>query len=509
MPARSGFQHSFKTNLLRRLGSWGSSLSVDEFDKLFVWAAKLVPNQDIRNQAERLHHGLTSGDCASEIIRRFFDLDQHHRQRFIENMMVNWGVIGGARRYEVLDQEGWFPPAFAVISPTMRCNLRCKGCYAFEYRRAGELTTEEFDSTIRQCKDLGVYFFTISGGEPFVRDDLLEMIGRHDDCFFQIYTNGTAIDDHVADRLLELGNATPAISVEGFGDETDARRGAGTFERVLATMDLLKERKLLFGISATVTRHNHDLLMSDKFYDFYCDRGAHYAWFFQYIPIGREPNVDLMSTPEQRAEFRHRLVEIRDEKPIFIGDFWNDGVHAGGCMAGGRLYFHVTSNGNVEPCVFCHFTIGNIREKPLKEILSCDFFKAIRHEQPYSRYKNLYTPCMIIDNPEVLRRLTREFGARPSHEGAETIIEDPRIVAHLDKYAARMQEISEPEWIRDHYENPDSEWYRSGFRMLRQWALEREQLDRWARERSRARGQQRGSSAEESAGELEEMDIRA
>jgi len=479
MSARVPIQNAFKAMLLRRVGSWGSKLSADDVEKLLVWVGKILPNRDVRAQANRLHHAFTTYDSACEMVRGFFDLAPSLRRRFVENLLVNWGVVGGSLRYDTLEKDGWLPPAFGVISPTMRCNLRCEGCYAFQYRRAGELTTEEFDSVISQCKDLGMYFFTISGGEPFVREDLLDMMEKHNDAFFQIYTNGTLIDDRVADRLLDLGNGAPAISVEGYEAETDRRRGKGTHHRILAAMERLRERKLLFGISATVTRYNSDVLQSDEFFDYYYAKGARFAWLFQYIPIGREPNIDLMSTPEQRTELRHRVKELRARKPIFIGDFWNDGEYVGGCMAGGRLYFHVTSNGNVEPCVFCHFTVGNIRERPLREILSCDFFKAIRYEQPYRANTNLYTPCVIIDNPRILRKLVEEYGAKPSHEGAETIVEDPAIIRHLDAYSARMRELADPEWSAEHYDNPDSEWYKDGERVVRQWALERKYLEEW------------------------------
>lgn len=485
MSAKVGFRDAFKVQLMRRLGSWGSRLSADDVEKLLVWASKVIPNRDIRAQAEKLHHAFTTYDVTSETVRGFFELAPTVRRRFIENLLVNWGILGGSLRYQNLEDEGWLPPSFAVISPTMRCNLRCEGCYAFEYRRDGELTTQQFDSVIAQCKDLGMFFFTISGGEPFVREDLLEIFEDHNDAFFQVYTNGTLIDEKMADRLVELGNVSPAISVEGYEGETDARRGPGVYERVLRAMRDLKERRVLFGISCTVTRYNHDILQSDEFLDFYADQGAKFAWLFQYIPIGREPSVDLMSTPEQRTELRHRVAELRAARPLFIGDFWNDGPYVGGCMAGGRLYFHVTSNGNVEPCVFCHFTVGNIKEQPLREILACDFFRALRHAQPYSEYKNLFTPCVIIDNPGVLRELVKEYGVQPSHEGAESLVEDPRIVEHLDAYAARMRELAEPEWLEEHYENPQSEWYKLGERIVRQWGLERPHLERWYSDRHR------------------------
>lgn len=488
MSSRVSFRDAFRLQVMRKLGSWGSTLSIDEADRILAWAAKVIPNREIREHAEHLHHAFNSSEAATEMAIRLFALAPQVRRKFIDNLLVNWGVLGGSVRFQILEEDGWLPPSFAVISPTMRCNLRCDGCYAFEYRRSGELTTEEFDGIVRQCKDLGIYFFTISGGEPFVREDLLDLLDEHNDAFFQIYTNGTLIDDEVADRLLELGNAAPAISVEGFGGETEARRGAGTYERVLAAMRRLRERGVLFGVSGTVTKRNHDVLSSEEFLDFYISQGAVFAWLFQYIPIGREPDVELMSTPEQRCELRRRVRKHRGTKPIFLGDFWNDGDFVGGCMAGGRLYFHVTSNGNVEPCVFCHFTAGNVREAPLREILSCDFFRAIRYEQPYSEYKNLYTPCAIIDNPTVLRKLVREYDVSPSHDGAETIVEDPRIVAHLDEYSRRMRELTEPDWFGEHYENPHSEWYRLGERLVRQWALERPYLEKWYRTRHPERG---------------------
>jgi len=486
MHASGGFQTTFKSRVLRRLGSWGSKLSADDVDRILLWTSKIIPNPDIRSQVLRLRHAMDFG-VTRDILRGFFELAPLQRQRVIENLLVNWGVMGGSLRYQILEDEGWFPPAFAVISPTMRCNLHCTGCYAYEYRKDGELTTDEFDNVIRQCKRLGIYFFTISGGEPFVREDLFDMFGRHSDAFFQVYTNGTLIDERAADRLLALGNVTPAISVEGLGPETDTRRGQGTFDRVMAAMDRLRERSLLFGISATVTRLNHGIVTSDEFVDFYIGKGAKYAWLFQYIPIGRTPDVSLMSTPEQRVGLRHRVAELRRTKPLFFGDFWNDGAHVGGCMAGGRLYFHVTSNGNVEPCVFCHFAAGNVREKTLHEILTCDFFRAIRYEQPYSDIKNVYAPCMIIDNPEVLRRLVKQYQVSPSHAGAETVIEDPAIVEHLDRYAASVHGITDAQWLREHYGNPSSEWYRGGQRANRQWALEREHLEEWARRRRHAR----------------------
>jgi len=75
--------------------------------------------------------------------------------------------------------------------------------------------------------------------------------------------------------------------------------------------------------------------------------------------------VSLMATPEQRFRLRRRSIEIRNTKPIFIGDFWNDGPYVGGCICGARQsgYFHINCHGDVEPCVFLQFSVDNIKDK--------------------------------------------------------------------------------------------------------------------------------------------------
>ena len=172
-----------------------------------------------------------------------------------------------------------------------------------------------------------------------------------------------------------------------------------------------------------------------------------FGWYFQYIPIGKKPNIKLMSTPEQRNELRRFLKHIRKTKSIFIGDFWNDGPFVKGCIAGGRGYLHINNKGNVEPCVFTHFAVDNIKEKSLKEALNSKLFKTIRARQPY--HKNLLTPCMIIDNPSVFRKIVEE--TKPySTDQEDAIIKDPEIIKHLDKYSKKMHELTDNVWEKEY-----------------------------------------------------------
>jgi MoaA/NifB/PqqE/SkfB family radical SAM enzyme len=161
-------------------------------------------------------------------------------------------------------------------------------------------------------------FYNSFRGEPFVYPRLFELAGKHSDMAFMVYTNGTLIDEEAAGKIVEVGNLSPAISLEGRRECTDARRGAGTFDKVIGAMDLLKERGAIFGVSITVTRDNVMEVTSDDFIDFLVDKGVTYGWFFHYIPIGRDPDPELMVTPEQRAYLAERIPYIRTHKPIML-----------------------------------------------------------------------------------------------------------------------------------------------------------------------------------------------
>ncbi|MBN2169510.1 MAG: radical SAM protein [Actinobacteria bacterium] len=364
-------------------------------------------------------------------------------QKRVAEFISNLLVVGDVKRERFRSENGFNPPILMVISPTMRCNLNCYGCYAGKYSKGEDLGIDMLEEVLDQAEEMGVNFITISGGEPFVLgDDLIEVFKNHPSILFQVYTNGTLISEDVAAKLAEAGNAYPCISVEGYKEETDARRGEGTFRRILSAMEYLKNAGVVFGFSATATRENNDLLLSDDFIDFYRDRGCLVGWYFHYVPVGKEPGTSLMPTPEQRIYRLDRMQERRKQKDILLADFWNDGPLVGHCLAGGSRYLHITSSGDVEPCVFCHFAVDNIKEKSLTEILNSKFFTEIRKRQPYS--DNLYRPCMIIDVPEVLREVVSACDAHPTHEGAEAIISD--LAPELDKYAEDYRKMADQAW---------------------------------------------------------------
>ncbi|MDH7569376.1 MAG: radical SAM protein [Armatimonadota bacterium] len=406
-----------------------------------------------RRQIAWIRERFEENHPAVKLARRI--LNETHpnvRRGLLMNLFVRGLWVGNAVRDDLRTEKGFRPPFLLVVSPTMRCNLRCTGCYAGAYPQREELSPERLDRLVSEAKELGMHFMVISGGEPFLRPDLLTLFEKHSDVAFLVYTNGTLIDADVARRLAELGNAAPAISVEGFAAETDARRGPGTYAKVEAAMKALRDAGCLFGFSATVTRQNAELITSDAFIDRYVELGCYIGWYFHYLPVGRAPSLEMMPTPQQRHRLREKVLEIRRTRPIFVVDFWNDGPLTGGCIAGGRNYAHINHRGDVEPCVFAHFAVDNIHQKSLEEALNSPFFQRIRARQPFS--ENELRPCMIIDHPHILREIVAESGARSTDGGGETLL-----VKHapaLDSYAQQYAALADPAWESDY------EWAKRG-----------------------------------------------
>ena len=381
------------------------------------------------------------------------------RQKLIENLLFHWVVKGAGIRTRIRG-EGMWPPFLVAFSPTMRCNLNCTGCYSGLYSKDGELSEQELDRLFTECKNLGDYFVVLTGGEPYLmKESLLRLFRKHSDIFFLTYTNGTWFDPALVDELAELGNVAPAISLEGFERETDARRGPGVFARILRAVELLRQRGVLFGFSVTYSSQNVDVVTDDRFIEFMLDRGALFGWYFMFMPIGKDPRLELVPSPEQRQRCGRRVAELRKKYGLFMADFWNDGLAVAGCLAGARRFMHVLNSGRVEACVFAHFGIDNIREKSLLEAANSPFFRAIREAFPFNETANLKRPCIIIDNPQVLRSLVDQFMVPQGHPHSEDIIRDPVVAKWVDDYAEKFKELTESEWLRV-ITNPDSRWYK-------------------------------------------------
>ncbi len=337
-------------------------------------------------------------------------------------------------------------PWLILMDPTSACNLHCTGCWAAEYGNRLNLTFEEMDSVISQGKELGIYFYMFTGGEPLVRKaDVLRLCEKHDDCAFLAYTNGTLVDEDFCLEMKRVGNLYLAISLEGFEAVNDLRRGGGVYGKVMRAMDLLKENGLIFGTSICYTSKNSETVTSDGFVELLVEKGCRYALYFHYMPVGNDAAMELLPTVKQRIYIKQRVRDIRNMttgKGIFTMDFQNDGEFVGGCIAGGRNYFHINANGDAEPCVFIHYSGANIKTHSLLEILKQPLFMAYRDNQPFN--KNHLRPCPMLENPEILQRIVKESGAK------STDLQSPESVEHLcgkcREYAESWAETADAIW---------------------------------------------------------------
>jgi len=400
----------------------------------------LVDDEGYRRGLAFIERRIREGHGAVGAVRRIStELNPVARETIIKNFVIGQVFGGYQRRYAFWEEHGFNAPAAIVISPTMRCNLDCTGCYAGRIQKPADLPMPEIERLVEESETIGTNFIVFTGGEPLTRQGIFDICERHPDMAFQVYTNGTLVNEKLADRLAKLGNVALAISVEGNEADTDQRRGAGTHAKVLKAMSLLKERGILFAFSATAVPANLEHLVSDAFAEEMIARGCMYGWYFQYMPVGADPDPSRMLSPEERSRLRDGVIRLRTKHPIFLADFWNDGELMLGCMSGGRRYFHVNATGDVEPCAFAQFSVDNIEGKTITEIMKTPFMRAIREKLPLT--ENHLRPCMIIDHPKVLRDLVEAHGARPTRPGAESILTN--FADQLDAYAKEYGDIAD------------------------------------------------------------------
>ena len=419
------------SDMIRRVGMTKAYEFLDRnpdqnIPKLVDWLEKLDKDGGIARQLPTIKKFAHDPDSNWFRLARSLwdDVDDEVRKTLFTNFVINGNLLANPRLEQNREKYGCNIPWAILLDPTSACNLHCTGCWAAEYGNRLNLTFDELDSIIEQGKALGTYFYIFSGGEPLVRKaDIIALCNKHSDCAFLAFTNGTLIDEAFAREMLRVKNFIPAISVEGFEDDTDFRRGEGTFARLRAAMEILKRNKLPFGVSCCYTSKNCRTIGSEAYFDAMVAWGAKFAWFFTYMPVGRSAVPELMATAEQRAYMYHQIRSFRQTKPLFTMDFWNDGEFVGGCIAGGRCYCHINAGGDIEPCAFIHYSDSNIRSKTLLEAYRSPLFMAYHDHQPFN--KNHLRPCPLLDNPGRLAEMVDKTDAK------STDLEHPEDVHEL------------------------------------------------------------------------------
>lgn len=284
-----------------------------------------------------------------------------------------------ARLRRLWEKRGVIVPPVVIFSITTKCNLHCENCYAQALHPPSdnELSTEEIRKLFAEAKDLGVSFFVIAGGEPFLRPELLGLTADFPDVLFLIFTNGTLIDDTMVKQLKRQKNVVPMVSLEGQATETDERRGEGVYEFIEELIHRLHRNGIFFGTSLTITRSTFSTLTDYDFVRRLAHAGCKFFLYLEYTPIV-EGTGRLVLTRDQRHQLMELTRELQKKLSALFITVPGHEEEVGGCLAAGRGFVHLTAEGDIEPCPFAPFSDANVRDSTLKEALQSLLLKKLR-----------------------------------------------------------------------------------------------------------------------------------
>jgi MoaA/NifB/PqqE/SkfB family radical SAM enzyme len=322
------------------------------------------------------------------------------------------------------------PPSL-IISITPICNLRCSGCFAIaagttgDRAEKGTLPIDEWRRIIRQASELGVFIFVIAGGEPFLYPGLVELCMEFKENWFVVLTNGTALREADLMLLKKASNVSVVVSLEGDKAMTDARRGEGVYEKAIETLGRLNRIGAMTGISTTITRHNFRYWMEEKNLDPLIEEGIKLGFFIEYIPTtpvtsspmasctpddgSSENDHHMMLSPEDRREFRERMLEFRNTKTIYNIHSPGDEEFFGGCVSAGRGFAHITPAGDLTPCPVSTIATHNLTVSSLREALASPLFHEICKNEHLLETEGM--PCALFAHPHEVDKLANRVGA--------------------------------------------------------------------------------------------------
>lgn len=317
-----------------------------------------------------------------------------------------------AKKREEAEEAGEHIPPFLIASITSSCNLHCAGCYSRANHACSDeapvkqLTDEEWDKIFVEAKELGVGFILLAGGEPMIRRDVIAKAGTHPEILFPIFTNGTLINEEYCKTFEDHRNLVPVISIEGREEKTDNRRGEGIYQKTMDVMKLMKDKKIIFGASVTVTTENLEEVTSDEFLNKLEEQGCKVVFYVEFVPVTAEAK-HLAPGDEEREFMKEKLALIREEhdKMVFIS-FPGDEKTSGGCLAAGRGFFHINSHGGAEPCPFSPYSDINVRDTSLREALHSRLFgKLISEDVLMEEHAG---GCVLFEKKEQVEAFLRD-----------------------------------------------------------------------------------------------------
>lgn len=313
------------------------------------------------------------------------------------------------KKRDAYERKGINVPAFLISSITSTCNLFCKGCYARANNSCGngldkqQLSSDRWKEIFEEAKELGISFILLAGGEPLMRVEVIEKAAEVKEIIFPVFTNGTMMDDKNINLFNKNRNLIPILSIEGNEEQTNNRRGEGTYKALMNCMDSLKKKDIIFGASITVTTENIQTVTSKAFFSELYSKGCRGLIFVEYVPV-TEATTSIAPTELERKILEEKQEELRKayEDAIFLS-FPGDEKYSGGCLAAGRGFFHINVNGGAEPCPFSPYSDSNLKECTLIEALQSPLFKRLKDSEILTLEHT--GGCLLFEKEEDVKKL--------------------------------------------------------------------------------------------------------
>ncbi|MFV0376363.1 MAG: radical SAM/SPASM domain-containing protein [Mangrovibacterium sp.] len=352
-----------------------------------------------------------------------------------------WRNLKNINRFEKRQARGEdFFPAFIMISVNESCNLSCSGCWVTTSGKQ-MLSPQQIDGIISQGKSKGSYFFGILGGEPLLYKGLLEIMVKHSDCYFQLFTNGTLITESLAMQFKKMGNVTPLISIEGLKNESDSRRGRNdVFEKTLAGVRACKKAKLIIGAAASICKSNFQDLVNREHLERLANEGVHYFWYYIYRPVGPNPNPANALDETEILALRRFIVEQRKNAPLLLIDtYWDDKGNAI-CPAATGMSHHIAPSGAVEFCPPIQLAreIIDGEASNLVDIFKQSDFLAQFRKMTAANSRG----CIIMEDPERLVQFLEKYKAKDT-SSRQTVLQEYLKMQPVAGHNLEGQEIPE------------------------------------------------------------------
>jgi MoaA/NifB/PqqE/SkfB family radical SAM enzyme len=300
-------------------------------------------------------------------------------------------------------------PPFIMGSIATNCNLHCKGCFARANKSCGdnlkdsEISVERWGEIFIEAKELGVSFILLLGGEPLMRRDVIEKAASVKEIIFPVFTNGTMFDDDYIKLFDKNRNLVPMLSIEGNREQTDGRRGIGTYNTLMMAMDNLNKKGILYGGSVTVTTENIMTVTSKEFVEGLYSKGARALVFVEYVPV-TQTTKNLAPTDKERLILEEKIKALRREfEDLVFLSFPGDEKYAGGCLAAGRGFFHINASGSAEPCPFSPYSDVNLKECSLREALKSPLFRKLKENEMLLGDHD--GGCLLFEKDEDVKKL--------------------------------------------------------------------------------------------------------